>query len=418
MKSIFNSFSIFKDRNFRFFWMSRTFISVAMFIQGVALGWQVYNLARLDHDIPQSAFFVGMVGLAQFLPQFALSLVAGAAADKHDRLLLLRFANVMQAAAALMLAMLSLAEKPPMAMLFVAAFVFGVGRAFAMPAASSLGPMIVPSHLMPRAIAWNTLSMQMGMIIGPWIGGVLCAISMPLTYSVSVGLFVLGLMTTFGIQGKTKPDFSGGSRIQLIKEGFAYLWSNKIVLGAISLDLFAVMLGGVTALLPVYARDILNIGADGFGMLRAGAAIGGASMAVILSIRPIERHAGRMMLGAVALFGVSTIVFALSRDVVLSMVALITLGGADVVSVFVRQTLIQIVTPDAMRGRVSAVSALFISASNELGEFESGVLARFLGPVGSAIAGGIGAIGVTLLWAKLFPALRQADRLAVDEAKG
>jgi MFS family permease len=277
-----------------------------------------------------------------------------------------------------------------------------------MPAGASLGPMLVPREILPRAIGWNTLAMQTGMVIGPWLGGVICAISVPAAYATSAGLYVAAGVAVSLIGANTKPDHKGGARLKLIAEGLAYVWSNKIVFGAISLDLFAVLLGGVTALLPVFARDILHIGPDGFGLLRSGPAIGGGIMALMLSTRPIQRDAGFWMLVSVAAYGFATIVFAMSTWIWVSMLALAALGAADAVSVFVRQSLIQIVTPDPMRGRVTAVSSLFISASNELGEFESGVAARFLGPIGAAIFGGVGSIALTGVWAKMFPALRDA----------
>jgi predicted MFS family arabinose efflux permease len=268
--------------------------------------------------------------------------------------------------------------------------------------------MLVPREILPRAIGWNTLAMQGGMVLGPWLGGLLCAISVPAAYGTSAALYVAAGVAVSFITANTQPDHKGGARLKLIAEGLAYVWSNKIVFGAISLDLFAVLLGGVTALLPVFARDILHIGPDGFGLLRSGPAIGGGLMALALSTRPIQRDAGFWMLVSVAAYGFATIIFAVSTWIWVSMVALAALGAADAVSVFVRQSLIQIVTPDPMRGRVTAVSSLFISASNELGEFESGVAARFLGPIGAAIFGGVGSIALTGVWAKMFPALRDA----------
>jgi len=272
--------------------------------------------------------------------------------------------------------------------------------------------MLVPRALLPRAIAWNSLAWQSASIIGPALGGVLCAASPAISYSVSMGLYVLAAGALVMIRGETRPAVQPGSRWALVKEGLSYVWSNRIVFGAISLDLFAVLLGGATALLPVYARDVLKVGAQGFGVLRAGTAVGAGGVAILLAIRPIHRKAGLFMFSGVAVFGAATVVFALSRSLALSVLALAVLGGADMLSVYVRQTLVQIVTPDPMRGRVAAVSTLFIGASNELGEFESGVAARLLGPIGAALFGGIGAIVVTGAWAKLFPALRKADRLA------
>jgi predicted MFS family arabinose efflux permease len=268
--------------------------------------------------------------------------------------------------------------------------------------------MLVPREVLPRAVGWNSLSMQTGFVIGPWLGGVLCAVSVPSSYATAGGLYVCAGIALLFIRSNTKPNHAGGARLSLIAEGLAYVCSNKVVFGAISLDLFAVLLGGVTALLPVFARDILHIGADGFGLLRSAPAIGGGLMALTLSLRPIHRDAGIWMLWAVAVYGVATVVFAVSTWLWVSMLALSVLGAADAVSVFVRQSLVQILTPDAMRGRVSAVSSLFISASNELGEFESGVAARILGPVGAAIFGGVGSVVLTGFWAHLFPALRQA----------
>jgi hypothetical protein len=268
--------------------------------------------------------------------------------------------------------------------------------------------MLVPREVLPRAVGWNSLSMQTGMVFGPWLGGVLCAVSVPLSYAAAGTLYLGAAAALLLIRANTKPNHAGGARLSLIAEGLAYVWSNKVVFGAISLDLFAVLLGGVTALLPVFARDILHIGADGFGLLRSAPAIGGGLMALALSLRPIHRDAGFWMLVAVAAYGAATVIFAVSTWVWVSMLSLSVLGAADSVSVFVRQSLVQILTPDPMRGRVSAVSSLFISASNELGEFESGVAARLLGPIGAAIFGGVGSVALTGLWAYLFPSLRQA----------
>jgi len=395
--------------NFSLLLFGRFMSTVAMLAQSVTLGWQVYSIARADHSVEQSSFLVGMIGLAQFLPMFALVLLAGETADRYDRRKILLGCCALQVFCSGSLALIADMQQPSMIPIFVMAGVFGIGRAFTMPASAALGPMLVPREILPRAIGWNTLAMQSGMVIGPWIGGMLCATSVPLSYAASAALYVIAGTAVFNIGGGTKPDHKGGERLKLIAEGLAYVWSNNIVFGAISLDLFAVLLGGVTALLPVYARDILHIGPDGFGLLRSGPAIGGGLMALALSLRPVQRDAGYWMLVSVAAYGVATIIFAVSTIVWVSMLALAALGAADAVSVFVRQSLIQIVTPDPMRGRVTAVSSLFISASNELGEFESGVAARILGPVGAAVFGGVGSIALTGVWAKLFPALRGAQ---------
>jgi MFS family permease len=271
--------------------------------------------------------------------------------------------------------------------------------------------MLVTRELLPRAIAWNSLAFQGGAIVGPAIGGVILAVSPTAAFVTSAALYVTAAAVVAMIRDNTQPTVGAGSRWELVKEGLAYVWANKIVFGAISLDLFAVLLGGATALLPVFARDVLHAGPEGFGILRAGPAIGAAAVAVLLAIYPIRRHAGVIMFAGVAVFGAATIVFGLSRWLPLSVGALAVLGAADMLSVYVRQTLMQIVTPDQMRGRVASVSFLFIGASNELGEFESGVVARFLGPVGAALFGGVGALVVTGVWSRLFPALRRADRL-------
>lgn len=409
MQSFIVSLGIFRLRAFSLFWFGRLFATLATLTQSVTLGWQVYTIARLSHSIEESAFLVGMVGLAQFLPLFALTLIAGQVSDRHDRRKIIMASLSLQSLCALGLVALALGHRPGLSGIFVIATLFGVARAFTMPASGALGPMLVPPALLPRAIAWNSLSIQAGMVFGPWLGGMLSARSTATAYASAAALYGIAVALFAAINAPTKPASQSASRRTMIGEGLRYIWHSKVVLGAISLDLFAVLLGGVTALLPVYARDILAIGPDGFGLLRSGPAIGGGLMALWLSVRPIQRHAGPWMLGAVAVYGVATVVFALSHILVLSMAALIILGGADVISVFVRQSLVQIVTPDAMRGRVSAVSGLFISASNELGEFESGVAARFLGPIGAAIFGGVSAVCITFLWSRLFPALRHAD---------
>ena len=271
--------------------------------------------------------------------------------------------------------------------------------------------MLVPRRLLPRAIAWNSLAWQSASIAGPAAAGFLVARSAETAYFTTFALYGVAFTLILLIRKNAKPDVNPGSRWALIKEGLSYVWRQKIVFGAISLDLFAVLLGGATALLPVFARDVLHVGPQGFGLLRAGPAMGATVVALWLAANPIRAKAGLYMFGGVAVFGLATIVFGLSQSLWLSVAALAVLGGADMLSVFVRQTLVQLVTPDHMRGRVAAVSSVFIGASNELGEFESGVIARILGPVGAAVFGGVGAVMVTGFWAWLFPDLRKADRL-------
>lgn len=403
--------ALLKRRDFMLFWTARVAATLGVQIQSVALGWQMYAVARETMDVKQAAFYVGMLGLAAFIPVFLLALPAGETADRHDRRKILLFCYAGEILTAVILAAAAFFHFASIPLLLALSALFGASRAFMGPASTALGPMLVPKYLLPRAIAWNSLAWQGGSILGPALGGVLVAKGAGFSYSVTVGLYLLALLSVFLIRGNAQPVVNPGSRWALMKEGLGYVWTNKIVFGAISLDLFAVLLGGATALLPVFARDVLHAGPQGFGILRAGPAIGATLVAMLLASRPIRRHAGVIMFTGVAVFGAATVVFGLSRWLPLSVLALAVLGGADMLSVYVRQTLVQIVTPDQMRGRVAAVSSLFIGASNELGEFESGVVARFLGPVGAAIFGGVGALIVTGLWAKLFPALRKADRL-------
>jgi MFS family permease len=379
--------------------------------QSVVIAWQVYELARQTMSLAEAAFAVGMIGLAQFLPLFVLTLLAGETADRHDRRRILVFCYMGQFLVSAALALRS-GLGGGLWPIFALAALFGCARAFFQPTASALGPMLVPLRLLPRAIATNSLAAQLASIVGPALGGLLCVVSPVLGYTVSAGLYAAAAVCAWLIHADTQPRFEPGrSRAAHIQEGLAYVWGNKLVLGAISLDLVAVLLGGATGLLPVFARDVLQVGPKGFGILRASPAVGALFVAWYLAYRPIRSRAGVKMLLAVGLFGLMTVVFAFSRSVPLSIFALAVVGGADMVSVFTRQSLVQIATPDRMRGRVSAVATLFIGASNELGEFESGVVARVLGPVGAVAFGGVGATAVTAIWSWLFPPLRSADRL-------
>ena len=403
--------SVFRNANYVRAWLSRFLANVGISIESVALGWQVYNIARLTHGIEQSAFLVGMIGLVQFLPMFALALIAGETADRYDRKRIVMACVTANLVCAFAYTLLTLANTPALIGYFLVSVLFGIARAFIMPASAALGPMLVPRAQLATAIAWNSLGLQSGRVFGPLLGGLLCGVSSALAFGTAGGLYLLAAVIYLFIDADTKPQHQGGSRLLLIREGLRYIWSHKLVFGAISLDLFAVLLGGATALLPIFARDILFVSAGGFGLLRAAPFVGAALMMLGLAVRPLQHRAGATMFVAVAVFGVATIVFGLSKLLWLSVAALVVLGAADAISVYVRQSLVQIATPDAMRGRVSAVSGLFISASNELGEFESGVVARLLGPVLGAVFGGVGALAVTGLWVRLFPALRTADRL-------
>jgi MFS family permease len=406
-----DSSSLWRRRPYVLFLAGRFFGTLATGSQAVVIAWEVYELARQTMSLAEASFAVGMIGLAQFLPLFALTLVAGDTADRHDRR---RIITICYLAQFLISAGLALRSQLGGGLwpVFAQAAMFGCARAFFQPTASALGPMLVPLRLLPRAIATNSLAAQLGSILGPALGGLLCVVSPVLGYAFSAGLFAAAAACAVLIRGGTRPQFENDrSRVANIREGLVYLWGNELVLGAISLDLFAVLLGGATGLLPVFARDVLEVGPQGFGLLRAAPSVGALVVAGYLAYRPIRTRAGLKMFLAVGLFGLMTVVFAFSRSFPLSVFALAVLGGADMVSVFTRQSLVQIATPDRMRGRVSAVSTLFIGASNELGEFESGVTARILGPVGAVAFGGAGAMVVTALWAWMFPRLRHADRL-------
>ena len=403
--------SVFKHRAFALFWWARMFSTLAVQAESVTIGWQVYTVARYARSVEQSAFLVGMVGLAQFVPLFLLTFIAGATADRRDRRAIVLLCTGAEIVCVLALALLSLRAGASLFPIFAIAAVFGASRAFLSPAGGAMGPMLVPREMLTRAISRYSLGDQIAFVIGPWIGGVLCAVSPAVAYGGSAVLYSAAVVALLLIRANTRPEPQPGSRLEQIREGIAYVWTNKIVLGAISLDLFAVLLGGATALLPVFASDVLKVGAHGFGILRSGPAIGAMAMAFALTRWPLHRRAGRWMFAGVAAFGVATLIFAVSKSMIVSVIALAALGAADMISVYVRQSLVQIVTPDHMRGRVSAVAWLFIGASAELGEFETGVVARVLGPVGAAIFGGVGSLVVTAAWARMFPSLREADRL-------
>lgn len=402
--------------------ISGRFLStLAVQIQATTIAWQIYGLARAHgSSVKEASFTLSMIGLIQFLPVLILTLPAGQVADHHNRRNIMVFSLIADLVSTAILATLGFLN-PMLWPIFLIAAAFGCSRAFTSPAGGALAPMLVPRELMPRALAWNSLSWQTGSIAGPVLGGAVLALAAHFgaeshaagwAYVTSGVLYVASILMLLRIKANTTPERQSGSRWEMMKEGLAYVWREKIVLGAISLDLFAVILGGATLLLPAFAADVLKVGPEGYGILRASSGAGAAVMAFYLASNPVKRRAGPIMFTCVGIFGAATIVFGLSKLMWLSVLALALLGGADMVSVYVRQTLVQIVTPDNMRGRVASVSGLFIGASNELGEFESGLVARFLGPVGAAVFGGIGAMIVTGVWAGLFPALRKADKLA------
>ncbi|HEY0310877.1 MAG TPA: MFS transporter [Allosphingosinicella sp.] len=396
-------------RDFRFYWVARLASTIAQMSMVIVIGWQVYDIARRTMDLHHAALQLGLIGVVQFVPLFVLTLVTGWTADRIDRRWIARATIALETFCAATLGWLSWHGATTLPSLFAIAALLGVARAFAGPALGALAPNLVPREILPRAIALSSMSWQAGAIAGPALGGYLYAISAATPYLVSCALFALSLTCMLLIRPVPRTDMGRGRNPwKQMVDGLHYVRRNKLVLGAISLDLFAVLLGGATAMLPVYARDILHAGPAGLGNLRAAPALGATLTAAWFAWRPLKHDVGVKMLAAVGVFGVATIGFGLSRFMPLSLLCLALLGAADMLSVFVRQSLIQLYTPDEMRGRVGAVSSLFISASNELGEAESGFLASAVGPVVAVVGGGIGAIGVTLLWAWIFPELRRA----------
>lgn len=400
---------------FRAYFAARLGATMAQIIMVVVIGWQVYDIARATRSISESSFLLGLIGLMQFLPVFLLSLIVGVIVDRIDRRVIARLAILLELVGALVLVWVSATAQQSLWPFFLVATMLGVARAFAQPALSALAPNLVPSSVLPSAIAWSSIGFQAGVILGPVIGGISYDLSPPLAYWLSSAMLALSLVALFLIPPIALPENSGATGLAAVREGLDYLRNNQIVLGAISLDLCAVILAGATAMLPIYARDILHVGPLGLGLLRASPAIGAAVIALWLTQRPLGNKVGIKMFISVGLFTIATAVFGLSTTLWLSVASLIVLGGSDMVSVYVRQSLIQLHTPDAMRGRVSAVSTLFISASNELGEFRAGLVAAAIGPVLATTGGGLMALGATILWAWLFPKLRDADRLEVPE---
>lgn len=375
----------------------------------IVIGWQVYDIARATMGLKEAAFRLGIIGLVQFVPLFLLTLVSGWTADRLDRRWIARAAVALEFGCAVALGWLAWSHTTTLLALYMVAALLGVGRAFAGPALGALAPNLVPAKILPRAIALSSMSWQTGAILGPAFGGYLYAFAPFAPYAASALLFATAFLGLLAIPPVPRSELTHRKNpwAQMV-EGLKYVRHNRLVLGAISLDLFAVLLGGATAMLPVFARDVLHAGAEGLGHLRAAPAIGATLTAAFFSVRPLKHNVGAKMLTAVAAFGGATVLFGFSRSMPLSLLCLALLGAADMFSVYVRQSLIQLYTPDQMRGRVGAVSSLFISASNELGEAESGFLGSVIGPVPAVIAGGVGAIFVVFFWSWWFPELRLA----------
>ena len=393
-------------RDFRRYLASVFLGILAIQIQSVAVGWQIYAIAR-------SPMALGYVGLAQFLPIMACTIPAGHLADRFDRRLILAASYLAEAAAAGLFAALALSGTAVIWPFYVVLALFGAARAFAGPAAQSFVPMLVPQDLFPQAVAWSSSMFSVAVIAGPALGGAIYTLGPAVAYTVCLSLFVSVAILTMTIRKSVSyPAETDLTVLERITAGISYVRSKPIILGSFSLDLFAVLLGGASALLPIYARDILHVGPAGLGLLRSAPALGAAVLGYLIGKMALQRNAGLAMFACVAIFGIATIVFGLSRNFVLSLAALFVLGASDMVSVYVRTTLTQLATPDAMRGRVSAVKLLFVGASNELGEFESGLTATLFGTVPSVVIGGVGTLAIVAIWLRLFPSLREVDRLS------
>jgi MFS family permease len=400
---------VLRHRPYFLFWCGRIASAIAFQMVGVAVGWQIYALTG-------SAWYLGLVGLAQFLPMFLLTLAAGHVADRYDRRLVARFCQAVEGLAVLVLAAGSITNTLSRDGILVIVFLLGAARSFEGPAMQALVPGLVPVRLIPAAVTWSASAFQAASIVGPAVGGLVYASGPATVYGTAAVLFIAASVLLSMIRIDRPPVRREPVSLSSLFAGIAFIRSRADILGAISLDLFAVLLGGATALLPVYAKDILATGPWGLGLLRAAPAIGALAMSAILARFPLRQRVGRTMFLAVAVFGAATIVFGLSTSFPASLLSLIILGGSDMISVVIRQSLVQIGTPDEMRGRVSAVNSMFIGTSNQLGEFESGVTAAWFGAVPAVLIGGIGTLVVVVLWMRFFPQLLQKNSLTADES--
>lgn len=395
--------ALFAQRQFIRFWLARLSGTVASQMLMVAVAWQMY-------DITSSAWDLGLVGLFQFVPALLLALPAGHVADRLHRARVFAFCMAVQGGVALLLVGAAQGGFATRGLILAVAVALGVARAFQMPAQQALTPQLVPQALLPGAVALSSSGVQIAVICGPALGGVLYVAGPTTVYACGALLSLLSCAATLAVRYLHRPSGLAASWRSLFV-GVSFVWQRKVLLGAISLDLFAVLLGGAVALLPIYARDILGAGPVGLGLLRSAPAAGALLTSLALAHRPLQRRVGQRLLAAVALFGLATVVFGLSTHFGLSLLALTITGAADSISVVTRQTLMQLETPDEMRGRVAAVNSIFIGASNQLGEFESGATAALFGPVGSVVLGGIGTLLIAALWLRAFPALAERDRM-------
>jgi len=396
----------FQYPDFTAYAISRFCIVIALEMQSVAIGWQVYEITKRPLDL-------GLVGLAQFLPGIAFFLPAGHTVDRVDRRRLMMACYMGFALCSALLLLIALHKVNSAQPIYAVAILLGTVRCFNFPTGRALLPQLVPEEHFSNAVAWNSSIFQGATILGPTFGGVLYAFSRgpSAVYGSAIAVALAAILATLRIKAREKPRPREPINLKTVLAGFGYIWQQKVVLGSISLDLFAVLLGGAVALLPVYAREILHTGPWGLGVLRSAPGVGAAAMAILLAHRPLQRRVGMTMLLCVAGFGVFTIIFGLSRSLILSLVALLLVGASDMVSVVIRAILVQLGTPDEMRGRVNAVDMIFIGASNQLGEFESGLTAHWFGTVPAVVLGGVGTLVVIAIWAWRFPELRQADQM-------
>ncbi|MBK4996863.1 MFS transporter [Pseudomonas sp. S37] len=391
-------------RPFLAFWLARVFTASGFQMLTVAIGWHLYQLTGNVLDL-------GLVGLVEFAPRVLFMLHTGHVADRYDRRKVAALCQSLQGLIALALAVGSATDNVTRELIFALAFLLGATRSFEMPATQALLPNVVPPGLFPRAVAASASATQSATIVAPAVGGFLYAFGSIWVYGPTVALYAIACVLTLSLQARGQVVQRGRASIESLLAGIRFIRSRPDILGAISLDLFAVLLGGATALLPVFAKDILLTGPLGLGLLRSAPAVGALLMSLWLARFPFERNVGRTMFTAVGIFGVATIAFGLSTSFWFSLAVLVVLGAADMISMVIRSSFVQLETPDEMRGRVSAVNGLFIGASNQLGEFESGVTAHWFGTVPAVVMGGVGTLVVTGVWIKLFPTLAKRDRL-------
>ena len=401
--------NILKQPFFAKFWVSRILSSTSFQMLSVAIGWQMYELT-------QDAFSLGMVGLAQFIPMLLLTLFVGQIADRYDRRRIVYLSLVIEALTAVFLLIGSISGWLGREEILIAAALIGACRAFEGPTANALLPQIVSRRVLPRAVSMSTTAIQTALILGPSIGGLLLGFGASIVYFVAAVALMLSALFTYIVKVKQVRNRKGATvSLRSFFSGLEYVRSKPIIFGAISLDLFVVLLGGATALMPIFAQDILQTGPWGLGLLRAAPAVGAIIVSAVLAFYPLEKSVGKTLFGAIAVYGVGTMVFALSSNLVLSLLALMVIGGSDVISMVIRSSLVQLQTPDELRGRVNAVNSLFTGTSFQLGEFESGVLAGFVGAVPAVLIGGIGSILVAGLWMVMFPSIRKLESLTKME---